>query len=116
MQPDEGRIFIGDKEVTHTAPHERGAAMMFQSYALWPHMTVEKNVAFGLEEMKRDRIAERAAEMLDRMRLKAFTTRRVHELSGGQQQRVALARGPGGPPALLVARRAASRISTRGSA
>ncbi len=52
VEPDEGRIFIGEAEITRMPPHERGAAMMFQSYALWPHMTVERNVAFGLEEKK----------------------------------------------------------------
>ena len=52
VEPDEGRIFIGDEEITRMPPHERGTAMMFQSYALWPHLTVERNVAFGLEEQK----------------------------------------------------------------
>ena len=68
--------------------------MMFQSYALWPHLTVERNVAFGLEERKisKAEIEKRVGEMLDTMRLRSYGTRRVHELSGGQQQRVALAR------------------------
>ncbi len=92
--PDEGRIFFGDEDVTTLAPHKRNTGMMFQSYALWPHMTVAQNVAFGLEERKvaRDEITRRVAEALESVRMGAYADRRPNQLSGGQQQRVALAR------------------------
>ena len=92
--PDEGRIFFGDEDVTQLAPHKRNTGMMFQSYALWPHMTVAENVAFGLEERRvaRDEITRRVGEALDSVHMGAYAARRPNELSGGQQQRVALAR------------------------
>jgi iron(III) transport system ATP-binding protein len=93
-QPDEGRIYFGDEDVTELAPHKRNTGMMFQSYALWPHMTVAQNVAFGLEERKvpRDEITRRVTEALESVRMNGYGERRPNELSGGQQQRVALAR------------------------
>ncbi|HVS53659.1 MAG TPA: ABC transporter ATP-binding protein [Opitutaceae bacterium] len=92
--PDEGRIFFGDEDVTRLAPHKRNTGMMFQSYALWPHMTVAQNVAFGLEERKvpRDEIRRRVGEALESVHMGALAERRPNQLSGGQQQRVALAR------------------------
>ena len=92
--PEEGSIFFGDEDVTRLAPHKRNTGMMFQSYALWPHMTVAQNVAFGLEERKlpRDEIKRRVGEALASVRMEAYATRKPNELSGGQQQRVALAR------------------------
>jgi iron(III) transport system ATP-binding protein len=92
--PDEGKILFGDEDVTSLAPHRRNTGMMFQSYALWPHLTVEENVAFGLEERKvpRDEIRRRVGEALESVRMGTFAQRRPNELSGGQQQRVALAR------------------------
>ena len=92
--PDDGKIFFGDEEVTQLAPHKRNTGMMFQSYALWPHMTVAENVAFGLEERKvaREEITRRVGEALESVRMGAYAARRPNELSGGQQQRVALAR------------------------
>ena len=92
--PEEGSIFFGDEDVTRLAPHKRNTGMMFQSYALWPHMTVAENVAFGLEERKvpRDEIRRRVAEALASVRMDAYATRKPNQLSGGQQQRVALAR------------------------
>ena len=92
--PEEGRIFFGDEDVTRLAPHKRNTGMMFQSYALWPHMTVAENVAFGLEERKiaRDEITRRVGEALESVRMGDYATRRPNQLSGGQQQRVALAR------------------------
>jgi len=92
--PDEGRIFLGDVDVTREAPHRRNTAMVFQSYALWPHRTVAGNVAFGLEERaipkaERDR---RVAEALASVRMGELAGRKINQLSGGQQQRVALAR------------------------
>ncbi len=93
-RPEEGKIFFGDEEVTQLAPHLRNTGMMFQSYALWPHMTVAENVAFGLEERKvaKREIARRVGEALESVRMGPYAARRPNELSGGQQQRVALAR------------------------
>jgi iron(III) transport system ATP-binding protein len=92
--PDEGRIFFGDDDVTQLEPHKRNTGMMFQSYALWPHMTVAENVAFGLEERRvpRPEITRRVGEALESVRMGEYAARRPNQLSGGQQQRVALAR------------------------
>ena len=89
-----GRILIGDDDVTHLPPWHRNVGMVFQSYALWPHMTVRKNVAFGLEERKvpTQEIRGRVDAALDLVGLLDFAERRPSQLSGGQQQRVALAR------------------------
>jgi iron(III) transport system ATP-binding protein len=90
----EGRILIGEDEVTSLPPWQRNVGMVFQSYALWPHMTVGRNVAFGLEERKvpKREISERVEAALDLVGLTELAGRRPSQLSGGQQQRVALAR------------------------
>jgi ABC-type Fe3+/spermidine/putrescine transport system ATPase subunit len=92
--PDEGSVWFGEQEVTRVPPYLRGTAMMFQSYALWPHLTVAENVAFGLEERRLPRpdISGRVAEALNVVQLGGLGERRIQQLSGGQQQRVALAR------------------------
>ena len=92
--PDSGGIYFGDDEVTRVAPHKRNTGMMFQSYALWPHMTVSENVAFGLKERKlpRAEVGARVLEALGAVRMEQLAARKINELSGGQQQRVALAR------------------------
>ena len=92
--PEEGAIAFGGEDVTRLAPHKRNTGMMFQSYALWPHMTVAENVAFGLVERKTPKaeIRQRVAEALASVRMEAYAERRPNQLSGGQQQRVALAR------------------------
>jgi len=92
--PEEGRILFGDEDVTRLAPHKRNTGMMFQSYALWPHMSVAENVAFGLEERKlpRAEIRTKVGEALESVHMGAYAERRPNQLSGGQQQRVALAR------------------------
>ncbi len=89
-----GRILIGGEDITHLVPWRRNVGMVFQSYALWPHMTVRKNVAFGLEERKvgAQEINNRVDAALDLVDLGKFAERRPSQLSGGQQQRVALAR------------------------
>ncbi len=94
VKPDSGIISFDDKPVTNVPPHQRGTAMMFQSYALWPHLSVFKNVSFGLEQQKLPRrdIRDRVTEALDMVQMGGYAQRRIHELSGGQQQRVALAR------------------------
>ena len=92
--PDSGTIRIGDRDVTNLPPHKRDTGMVFQSYALWPHMTLAENVAFGLEMRKvpRPEIRRRALEALERVHLADRAQARPNQLSGGQQQRVALAR------------------------
>ena len=92
--PEEGKIIFGDEDVTRLAPHKRNTGMMFQSYALWPHMTVAGNVAFGLEERRvpKDEIKRRVGEALESVRMSQYADRKPNQLSGGQQQRVALAR------------------------
>jgi iron(III) transport system ATP-binding protein len=93
-QPEQGRIMIGGRDATRLAPWDRNVGLVFQSYALWPHMTVGENVAFGLEQRRvgraeRDR---RVRAALDLVGLAQFIDRRPAQLSGGQQQRVAIAR------------------------
>lgn len=92
--PTDGRIFFGDTDVTELAPHKREAAMVFQSYALWPHLTVGQNIAFGLEERKvpKAEIKKRVTEALEMVQLGGYGERSIDQMSGGQQQRVSLAR------------------------
>lgn len=92
--PEAGSIRFGDEDVTRLEPHKRNTGMMFQSYALWPHLTVAENVAFGLVERKvpKPEIAQRVREALASVRMEAYAERKPNQLSGGQQQRVALAR------------------------
>jgi iron(III) transport system ATP-binding protein len=92
--PSSGRILINDNDVTHLPPWSRNVGMVFQNYALWPHMTVAKNVAFGLERRRlpKSEVARKVEAVLDLVGLGAFADRRPAQLSGGQQQRVALAR------------------------
>ncbi len=92
--PEEGQILFGEEDVTRLAPHKRNTGMMFQSYALWPHMTVAENVAFGLEERKvpKAEIKRQVGEALESVRMSQYIDRKPNQLSGGQQQRVALAR------------------------
>ncbi len=93
-EPDEGRILAGDRDVTHLPPHRRDMGMVFQSYALWPHMTLRENVAFGLEmrSVKKADVRQRALRALEMVKLADRANAKPNELSGGQQQRVALAR------------------------
>ena len=92
--PSEGRILLGGEDIAPVPPHRRPVNMMFQNYALFPHLTVEGNIAFGLrqENVGREEIAARVAEMLGLTRLQGFGGRKIDQLSGGQRQRVALAR------------------------
>lgn len=92
--PEAGSIHIGDEDVTRLPPEKRDTGMVFQSYALWPHMTVAENVAFGLELRKipRDEIRTRVADALAMVRMADRADYKPNQLSGGQQQRVALAR------------------------
>jgi spermidine/putrescine transport system ATP-binding protein len=92
--PDEGRVILGGRDVTDIPPYRRDVTTVFQQYALFPHLTVFDNVAFGLERRRapRDEIKRRVTELLDMVELEGLEGRRPMELSGGQQQRVALAR------------------------
>jgi iron(III) transport system ATP-binding protein len=92
--PDQGRILFNGEDVTRVEPHLRQTGMVFQNYALWPHLNVADNVGFGLKQQRRTReeIAERVQEALVKVRLADQAGARIHQLSGGQQQRVALAR------------------------
>ncbi|WP_231712232.1 ABC transporter ATP-binding protein [Vineibacter terrae] len=102
--PTEGRILIDDVDVTHVPPYARPVNMMFQSYALFPHMTVARNIAYGLERerLPKAEIAERVMQALDLVELRAHAQRRPHQLSGGQRQRVALARAVVKRPKVLL--------------
>ncbi len=104
VQPDAGRIILDGVDLTAMPPHRRQVNTMFQSYALFPHLSVAANIGFGLRMrgMQRAAIASRVAEMLELVRLQGFGTRRPAQLSGGQQQRVALARSLAPRPALLL--------------
>src|SRR5580692_8166347 len=102
--PDRGRITIDGSDVTAVPPYRRPVNMMFQSYALFPHLDVAGNIAFGMKQegMARQRRAARVAEMLALVQMSDYARRRPHELSGGQKQRVALARALAKMPKLLL--------------
>jgi spermidine/putrescine transport system ATP-binding protein len=101
-QPTAGQVFLGGKDITATKPHERAVNTVFQSYALFPHMTVLENVAFGLRQRKIEQPLVKAAEALKLVELEHLAERRPQQLSGGQQQRVALARALVNRPSLLL--------------
>ena len=103
-EPTTGRISIDGVDMSGIPPYERPVNMMFQSYALFPHMTVEQNVAFGLKQdgLPKREIATRVADMLNLVKLTQFAKRKPHQLSGGQRQRVALARSLVKRPKLLL--------------
>jgi len=102
--PDEGRILLGGKDIAQALPHERPINMMFQNYALFPHLSVRDNIAFGLKRagMARADIAARVAEVVALVKLEGLEKRKPDQLSGGQRQRVALARALARRPQLLL--------------
>src|SRR5579862_323943 len=104
VRPSSGSIRVDGKEITHLPPEARGTAMMFQSYALWPHMSVAENIAYGLRMRgwKKDAMATRVGEMLKLLQLDGFGPRPVTQLSGGQRQRVAMGRALAVDPHLLL--------------
>ncbi len=103
-EPTEGRILLQGKDISGVPPYKRPTNMMFQSYALFPHMSVEKNVAFGLEQdgLPKADVAARVEEMLRLVKLTEFAKRKPSQLSGGQRQRVALARSLAKRPKVLL--------------
>lgn len=102
--PTEGRIYIDGQDITHVPPYLRPINMMFQSYALFPHMTVAQNIAYGLkqEQMPPIVVRERVAEMMQLVQIEKLADRKPHQLSGGQRQRVALARALAKHPKILL--------------
>ncbi|MFQ5885259.1 MAG: ABC transporter ATP-binding protein, partial [Thermoplasmata archaeon] len=107
--PDRGRIFFDDKDVTGVPPHLRNTGMCFQNYALWPHMSVSDNVAYGLKlkrvngmKYTKSAVGKRVDDALDLVRMGDLGHRHIHQLSGGQQQRVALARALVIEPGVLL--------------
>jgi putrescine transport system ATP-binding protein len=103
-KPTSGRVLLGGEDVGQFPPYDRPMNMMFQSYALFPHLDIWENIAFGLkrEGLPRAEIKQRVGEMLDLVQLGPFAKRKPHQLSGGQQQRVALARSLAKRPKLLL--------------
>jgi len=102
--PDEGRILLNGRDIAQVLPHQRPVNMMFQNYALFPHLTVRDNIAFGLKRagMPRSKIDSRVAEMVALVKLEGLEKRRPDQLSGGQKQRVALARSLARRPQVLL--------------
>jgi putrescine transport system ATP-binding protein len=116
--PDEGRILLGGKDIAQALPHERPVNMMFQNYALFPHLSVRDNIAFGLKRagMARADIATRVAEMVALVKLEGLEKRKPDQLSGGQRQRVAIARAMVMQPSLLLADEPTGNLDSRSGA
>lgn len=114
-QAQSGTIIIGGEDITRVPPWQRNIGMVFQNYALWPHMTVNGNVAFGLVERRlpREVIREKVAAALELVGLRDYGERRPSQLSGGQQQRVAIARAIINRPALLLADEPTGALDSR---
>ena len=115
-RPESGKIVVDDKDVTLQPPVERRFGMVFQHYALFPHLTVAENVAFGLTDRSREAQNGRVAEVLQMVDMDGFGDRQVTELSGGQQQRVAVGLAIVGNPKLILADEPTGNLDTRSGA
>ncbi len=110
-----GRVSVGDRDITHLPPDKRNMAMVFQSYALWPHMNVAQNIGYGLKlrHQPRGAIARQVKDVLDMLGLTGFSERKVTQLSGGQRQRVALGRALAIKPRILLLDEPLSNLDAR---
>lgn len=115
LDPTEGQIFFGDEDVTDTPPEDRGIGLVFQNYALYPHMTVRQNIMFPLENIKvpKEEALERAQAMADLVGIGELMNRKPKQLSGGQQQRVAIARALVKKPRVLLLDEPLSNLDAR---
>lgn len=115
--PDEGEIYLGDQPINELTPNKRDTAMVFQSYALFPHYNVFDNVAYGLKlrKMDKDTIRKKVMDILELVELGGMEGRMTNQLSGGQQQRVAIARALSAKPAILLADEPTGNLDSRTS-